>query len=280
MASEPFQLAHQRLGVNIAANTVLANSGTVVFSNSGGFVWGMLTSGSSLVVTASAGFGAGILSISAGTTQITSGTAVFSNSGGISFGMSGQTITAQMPQVSYWDNRRWGLAGTQQIQTTAAILFQRISFLLGIQATRLDQMNEPGAGALTQRSMILGTMSFTPGEYMVGLGLLSSTGTQTINSGLFAVYTMSHSTLSLVSSATGGPNMGPNVVGVLTPVIGPDFAPGGGDYTNYFAAGAYSAISITAAPQAVQLSEIQQTQSDTNNNLGMGIPYFQMMGTF
>jgi hypothetical protein len=279
MASEPFQLAHPRLGVNIAANAVIANSGTVVFSNSGGFVWGMLSSGSSLVVTASAGFGAAIQSISAGAAQVTSGTVVLSNSGGISFGVSGQTVTAQMPQVSYWDNRRWGLAGTQQINTTAAILFQRVSFLLGIQATRLDQVNIPGVNA-TQFSMALGTMSFTPGEYIVGLGLLSSTGTQTKNSGFFAVYTMSRSTLSLVSSATGVPNLGPNAVGILLPVIGPDFAPGGGDYTNYFAAGAYSASLVTAAPPSVQLSEIQQTQSDTNNNFGMGAPYFQMMGTF
>ena len=90
----------QRLGVNISAGTGLAQTGTVVFSNSNGVTFGMATSASSFVVTASVSATVvAIQSISAGTTRITSGEAVFSNSNGISFGVAGNTVTATADYV-------------------------------------------------------------------------------------------------------------------------------------------------------------------------------------
>jgi hypothetical protein len=200
----------QRLGINLSAGTGLAQTGTVVLSNSNGVTFGMTLSASSYIVTASVN--AGGAAISAGTTQLTGGTAVFSNSNGISFGVNGQTvtavfgisagttvatggsgvvfgnangisfganggtITAQLPTVRFWE-APGGIAGTNSMapSTTASnISFQRFSVPFGLSATQIDFL----------RSLIV------PG---------STTGAYSLSC---CVYTFSLSTASSVSSAS------------------------------------------------------------------------------
>lgn len=175
--------AAPRFGVNIQAGTApLCSTGTAVFSSSGGFDFGMLTTSTNNSFTVTANLVGNVDSISAGTTRITSGEIVFSNSNGFSFGVSGQNVTAQYDSVVYWDNEL-PLPTLQAFSsgTTNAtnLWFQRVSFLQSIIATRFDQV----VGLATQIGAV--TQEF-PATYTLGL----------------AAYTMSGSTASLASSDT------------------------------------------------------------------------------
>src|SRR5271169_568019 len=81
-------------GPAISAGANSQNTGTIVFSNSNGFTFGLAGG----VVTASVqpGAAAGIGAISASASLITSGTVTFSNSNGVTFGASNGVITASV----------------------------------------------------------------------------------------------------------------------------------------------------------------------------------------
>jgi len=83
-----------RMGVNVSAGTLQAVSGTVLFSNANGLVFGIGASGASSRITGSVAGAVGIRSLSAGTTQITNGTAVLADNVDFRWGMNGSTITA------------------------------------------------------------------------------------------------------------------------------------------------------------------------------------------
>lgn len=83
--------ANQRLGLQISAGTGLFSRGSLVLSNSNGISFGVANSASSLVITATVAGN----QISAGAASVSNGTIVFSNSNNITFGMIGSTVTAQ-----------------------------------------------------------------------------------------------------------------------------------------------------------------------------------------
>ena len=276
MSDHNNQFQNPRLGVNFGVGTGAVSMGisaTVLLSNGGGVVWGMQTSGASLVVTASAGITAAIQSISAGTTQITSGQAIFSNSGGVSFGISGQTLTAQLPPISYWDNRRWDAQALVQISFDFPY-FQRVSLGLPINVTRIDfQAGLAGFGSFESCPV---SWVIQPGEYLVGINSTSGTTGQL----MVGIYSFSHSTASLLSTGSRAVGGVGGLLGQAAPdVFGGISAVGGGDFTAYWGNGAYSGGFLSVFPQSLNISDINQTINDPNNP-GMPIPYMQFAGTF
>lgn len=92
--------------------------------------------------------------ISAGTASMSAGQVVFSNSNGISFGLSGSTVTAQMPAVSYWDNLGQlppsvQVAAVTDSTQTGAVSFERVRVGSQIFATRLDVLANLSATQFT-----------------------------------------------------------------------------------------------------------------------------------
>jgi len=81
-------------GVNLAAGTQVALSGTVSFVNSNGISFGM--SGSNQITASYIPGGAGSVNFSAGTTSNNLTAVTFSNSNGVSFGLNGSVITASI----------------------------------------------------------------------------------------------------------------------------------------------------------------------------------------
>jgi hypothetical protein len=177
-----------RIGVDVSVGTILAQTGTVVFSNSNSVTFGMqsswITSVYSVITASQSGVTAAIQSISAGTTQITSGQVVFSNSGGFSFGVNGQTVTAQLSIMKYWENQvagaYWGIS-VPWSSTNPNLSLQRISFGYPMNATRADLLI-----ALITANTTATALSVPTGTYTISLG----------------VYTLSRSTASLASSGT------------------------------------------------------------------------------
>jgi hypothetical protein len=164
-----------KVGVNVSAGTLQANTGTVVLSNSNSVSFGMSFGSSSWNVTGNAVVGAAI-ALSAGTALISTGEAVFSNSNGIAFGVNGQTLTAGFVNTSYWSNYP-GDGAVLRIARESTVLnmsFQPVIFWRPLTATRADVLGHLSVGGSTAGSFTLS----------------------------MALYTMSGSTASLVSSAT------------------------------------------------------------------------------
>lgn len=289
-----------RLGVNVSAGTLLAQTGTVVFSNSNGFSFGMLASASSSVVTASGGAGAAIQSISAGTTRATSGEVAFSNSNGIEFGVNGQTVTARYKPLSYWDNlvpeNAFRLQGSS---STVNLSLQRVSFGRALDATRADLI-----GHLTVVGSTAGSITISLGLYTMGGSTASTVSTASVaitwnsgtNSTAASIYGGQSGT-RWRSIALGTWNITPGeyllgVVGSISGVAGTTATfsafgsqqisrisvSGGGDMTAYFANGFFS-VGTAALPASVQLSDINQTILSAGAT-GSGQIYLQLAGTF
>lgn len=164
------------VGLGLSVGTALAQTGTVVLSNSNSVSFGIATYASGVIVTMSAsggGLTAAIQSISAGSTRITSGQAVFSPSGGISFGANGQTITAGFSKVSSWDNRLGLIKDDIQLMQAGILHINALHFDNPIDATRADFVGH------------LSVVGSASGSYSVSFGL----------------YTLNGSTASLASSA-------------------------------------------------------------------------------
>jgi hypothetical protein len=175
-------------GVALSAGTQLATSGTVAFSNSNNVSFGM--SGSS-AVTASAAF-----KISAGTTSQFLSAVTFSNSNGVSFGLDGSTITASIgtsaQAATVFAFSQDADFVTKFSIAQAALSFQKLSLPLNLSATQL---------------VFLAAIS----------GDVLSSGALTVS---HAVYTMSGSTASLVSSASRSLSWAPGAATTTASIYG------------------------------------------------------------
>lgn len=286
---------NQRNGIAISAGTGLAQSGTVVFSNSNNISFGAQLSASSIVVTASV---IAIGSISAGTTRITSGEVVLSNSNGISFGANGQTITAALPYLSYWDNHfNIQLTGAPLSSSIPNLVIQLARFGLPIAATRMD---------LIANLTVNGS---TAGSYTISIGIYTMSGSTASRASSSSVaVTWNSGTNSTAASIYGGQSgnrwrsvptgtwnisEGNYLLGVICSVSGVAgttagfsfggqapvgntlLLPGGGNFSAYFADGVFS-TGTGALPASIHLSDILQTYSTGAFNL----PYMQLAGTF
>lgn len=169
-----------RYGVNISASALLAQTGTVVLSNSNNVSFGMTDLGNgSFRLTANATLAGGltnfIQSISWDGTQITSGTLVFANSNGFSFGVNGQELTGGISNVEVFDN---------------GLPFDGYSIIGSTTAINLSM----------QRMPIWRPITVTRADFAVSM---TAAGSQAASLTLsFGVYTMSASTASLASSAS------------------------------------------------------------------------------
>lgn len=287
---------NQRNGIAMSAGTGIAQSGTVVFSNSNNVTFGAQISASSFVITATA---AVLGSISAGTTQITSGQVVLSNSNGISFGANGQTITAQLPSISYWDNRFQEGAQSAVLSSSAPNLSLQIaSFALPIAATRADMF---------ARLTVVGS---TAGSYTISMGIYTMSGSTASRASSSSVAVTWNSGTSNAVSLYGGQsdiryrsvplgtwNISPGnyMIGVIYSIsgvagttgsmsvygaIGANLntiaVPGGGAQSAYFADGLYT-TGTAALPASIHLSDIAQTFTASSVEMQ---PYLQLAGTF
>jgi hypothetical protein len=294
--------ANVRAGINLSAGTGQAHTGTVVLSNSNGVTFGAQASASSTIVTMSgiAGLSSAIQSISAGTAMLTQGMVVFSNANGIVFGANGQTITMGMNTASAWSNDPIPFDGQISIpgsSTTVNLSFQRVSFLAPINATRADML------------LNMSVLGSTAGSFTISIGLYTFAGsTASSVSTTSAAVSWNSGTNTDVGSIYGGQSSlrwrsvalgtwnivpGEYLVGINISISGVAgstaalsaygrsyaatlMAPGGGDYTKYFANGLFS-VGTGALPASVHLSAINQTFSGSTFGLQ---PNFQLAGTF
>jgi len=162
----------------ISAGTQSVSTGTLIFANSNGVTFGM--SGSSQI-TASYSQSTAPAGIAVAGSTITNGTVLFSNANSVTFGMAGSTITASVagggPAISYWDNvpgPYWLSAAGQANPAT------------------------PLGNMVVFRLLIPNQISATRVDYLGAFLNANHTG-----SVYYQLFTMSGSTASLVSSATG-----------------------------------------------------------------------------
>jgi len=294
-----------RIGINVAAGTLTALSGTLTISSANGISWGM---DSAYNVTAALP-SAGIASISAGTTLASSGQVVFSNSNGISFGASGQTLTAQLATLSFWCNNLWDSAenGPQGPFTPYDIYFQYASFPLNINATRAILVASGSAGTT-------GTINLQVGFYTISgstaslATLASSTATVepiSDNQGgvswksiasTFAItpgpYLIGIACTGQVSS-NGNSILDFNLIGgVIRGVSNNVMAIGGDDNGAYFGDGYYRSQFSTGLPSSVHVTDVVKTipltasysfgtPATTFNNgiAGGGQPFLMLIGS-
>lgn len=263
--------ANPRQGLVVAAGSGSITSGVVSFANSGGVSWGASASASSTVITASAAAGLpAIQSISAGTTLISSGEVILQNSN-IVFGMSGQTVTAHLPTVLYWNNNAQFRGQTLSTDSNGTNLWLiRESIVLPVSATRADLImsggstislgfytmsgstaslassgsviaSDPGAAASFYWKSVPITLNMSAGDYLIGL---------------------------LVSSGNAARVPGDLVGNVLTTTI--NGTPGGGTYAPCFENGMYS-IGVSGLPASINLTDIV-------NSVRPGAYYVQVAG--
>jgi len=289
----------QRLGVNLSAGTGLANTGTVVLSNSNNISFGMSFGSSSNIVTASFAQSVqpGPSAIAAGTQTATSGTVIFSNSNGISFGMAGSaTITAQMPSVSLFkpDGEHENPIPFQGSSTAINMSLRRISVPFQISATEMD---------IPAHLTVAGS---TAGSFTISAAIYTFSGStaSSASSGSVA-YTFNSGTNTNAASIYGGNsgtrwrsmsintwNLTPGeyLIGIMGSINGPSGttgsmtmfglsslsivgAIGGGNYSKYFADGVF-ASGTGAFPASIHLSAIVQTGASA-----LGQPHFRLVGT-
>lgn len=284
----------QRLGVNISAGTGLANTGTVVLSNSNGVSFGMSLSASSNVITASI---AAIVAIAAGTQTATAGTILFSNANGISFGMANSSvITAGLKNVSLFkpDGEHENPIPLVGSSGSLNLSLRRISIPDPIIATQIDLVAALSVGGSTAGSLTLSAALYT-----------FSGSTASSVSSASAAYTFNSGTNSTAASIYGGQsgtrwrsitlaswNLTPGeyLVGIMGSINGPAGttgtvtmfglsslsiagAIGGGNYSAYFADGVFS-TGTGAFPSSIHMSAINQTGASP-----LGQPHFRLIGT-
>lgn len=281
----------QRIGVNISAGTQLAQTGTVVFSNSNGMSFGMNSNASSSIVT-------GAYGISAGTAQATGGASgvVFSNSNGISFGANGGTITAQMPSVSLFrpDSDIAGSFSIVPSSGTTNMSVRRFSIPFQISATELDMLAH-----LTVAASTAGSFTLSAALYTFAGSTASSASSASVG------YTFNSGTNSTAASIYGGNsgtrwrtmsvgtwNLTPGeylmaIIGSIAGVAGTTGSMtiygnsnvsnagvvGGGNFSQYWGDGIFSA-GTSAFPASIHLSAINQTGGQD-----VGQPNFRLIGT-
>lgn len=291
---------NERQGINLSVGTALAQTGTVVFSNSNGVSFGMVSNASGYTITASnSGGGVNILaSISAGTTFATGSQVVLSDSNGLKFGVNGQTITANLGALSYWDNRESGTSASWSIPGSSSALIlslQRAAFPLPISATRADLI-----ASMTVSGSTAGSISISIGAYTLSRSTasLASSGSAAItwnsgtNSTAASIYGgQSHARYRSVPLGTWAITPGDYMIGVMISISGvagstagvtlyggssgASFGfPGGGNLSSGFGDGQFS-VGTAALPVSIHVSAINQTRA-----VSAGQPYLQLAGTF
>lgn len=269
--------ANPRQGINISAGTGIVQTGTVILSNANSVTFGAQASASSTVITASMNIGGtGIGALSAGTTQITDLQVVLSNSNGLSFGADGNTITAQLGALSYWDNQNLRTILAPFPASNGVLAYRRASFGFPITATR---------GNIFVQSSIQSTAAlFTSATYTISLLAYTLTGS-TANLASSATVTglirgtnatQSNSTWSTFNLSTWNLTPGDYLIATLasaTYIVGASaivgavgqsppnttiLAPGGGNYIPYFMQGIYS-VTTGSAPSSMRLADVLQT---------------------
>jgi hypothetical protein len=241
---------------------------------------------------------AGVKSVSAAGGNVTNGEVVFSNSNGISFGANASTITAKLPQVSYFENFAGNPTAANSAATNSAasnISFQVFSVPFQIQATRLDYlghltvvgstnasstmrvmvytMNGSTAGSSFSASMTMSHSSGTATNSAAGYGGQSGTrwrsmsiGTWNLTPGQYGIAFM-HS-LNGAAGTTGSMTIyGKSAVPILA-------APGGGVQSAYWGQGLYTAAT-SSPPTSLQLSQLNQTAGAAGAQ-----PYFRLLAAF
>lgn len=152
--------------------------------------------------------GPAIAALSAGSVQATNGTVVFSNSNGITFGMSGSTVTATVTSLSFANTNSMGNVtfGTSNASVVTAQVISTVSFLeipsgggAGLAANAV-QASSNAPNLSFQRMIVPARMSATQLDFIAHLTVAGSTAGSFTAS--FAVYTLSKSTLSSVSSGS------------------------------------------------------------------------------
>jgi len=281
----------QRIGVNISAGTQLAQTGTVVLSNSNGISFGMNSSASSSVVTAQ-------YAISAGTAQATGGASgvVFSNSNGISFGANGGTITAQLPSVSLFrpDAEIAGSFSLVPSSGTSNMSLRRFSVPFQISATELDLLAHLTVAASTAGSFTLSAALYTfagssaSSVSSASVGYTFNSGT---NSTAGSIYGGNSGTRwRTMSVGTWNVTPGEYLMAIMGSINGPAGTTGsmtlygnsnvsnagvigGGNFSQYWGDGLFNA-GTGAFPASIHLSAVNQTGAQV-----MGQPQFRLIGT-
>lgn len=277
-------------GVNIlAAGTQTANTtGTVLFADSNGITFGM--SDSSKITASHNGLTAGIQSISAGTTRITSGQVVWSNSNGLSFGANGQTMTAGMNRMSYFEPLP---PAHNQAVVASTLALQKVFIPRDITATEFNIMvghtNSSSAGNTVTWSIGIYTISGSTASRVS-----SSSGNYSYNSTAAASSYTHYSGTRIYSIPTGSWNItnGEYLIAVLANSSTSGTAgtwsyllnrsnytlqglPGGANnYTRFFGNGVYS-VATTQLPATIHLTDIVQS-----SNQALRQPWFAIAGTF
>lgn len=299
-------------GIWVSAGTQLAQTGTVVFSNSNNVTFGASqVDPLHYVITAQASathLANFIQSISAGTTQVVSGQVVISNSGGYSFGANGQTITADFARVSLYEN---GLnydtlavlgSSTGSAAATSNLSLQRLIFWQPISATLANFLIDVNDTASQQGSLTISFGVYTINGTTASLasstssGLTWTSGTNVSQTSVYAgisnlrsrsiglgtwVITPGDYFFGLMLSINGqaGTTASLTVLGSLSNRSGLALSQSGGNLNAYFFNGVYSS-GTSAFPNTIQVSDVVNSFTATASSASMGQPYFELAGTY
>lgn len=290
--------ANQRLGVNISVGTGLAQTGTVVLSNSNGISFGVQLSASSYVITANHFDINGII---AGTQTATNGSVSFANSNGITFGMSNSSvITARLVNVSLLDNPGkavWVANAVTGSSNAVNLSVQRFYAPFQMSATELDFL-----GALTVVGSTAGSMTISAAVYTFSGSTASSASSSSVaitwnsgtnSSGGGSIYGgQSGTRWRTMPIGTMNLTLGEYLLGVMVSIQGPAGTTGsmtfyGGSSVSvqqdigatlgrsgYFADGMFS-VGTGAFPSSIHLSDVVQSGTGALRQ-----PYFRLIGTF
>jgi hypothetical protein len=130
MSNNSVVTASAALG-GIAAGTQTGTAGTILFSNASGVSFGM---NNSSVVTATVD---GIKAISASNAEVSNGAVFFSNGGGVTFGIVGSTITASVQTVGGTASGIAMIVGTATQSTGAVVLSNSNNVSVGYSASTI-----------------------------------------------------------------------------------------------------------------------------------------------
>jgi hypothetical protein len=295
-------------GIWVSAGTQLAQTGTVVFSNSNNVTFGASQIDPlhyAITVHASATHLANFVqSISAGTTQVTSGQAVISNSGGFSFGVNGQTITADFARVSLYENglNYDSIAVLGSSAATTNLSFQRLIFWQPISATLANFLIDVTAAGSQQGSLTIslavytinGTTASQASSTSSGItwtsgtnvsqtsvyGGISGMRSQSIGLGTW-IFTPGDYFFGFMLSVNGPAGTTPSLtmLGSISNRSGLALSQSGGNLNAYFFNGFYSA-GTGAFPASLQVSDVVNSFTATASSGSVGQPYFELAGTY
>jgi hypothetical protein len=222
--------------------------------------------------------GAGNITVSAGTSSVALASLVFSNSNNVAFGLNGSTITAAALTMRYWENAvQAALNANAHNQTQLS--FQRLVMAQQMTATEIDYIGHmtgssaAASGAITVSHALYTMAGSTASSVSSGSLAISWTSgsdtsassqwggqsgtrfrTASINS--WAITPGDYLFGFIVSTATSQTAHTWTFFGGSSLSIGA--MAGGGNFTNYFGEGLYTA-STAAFPASLHITNINQT---------------------